>query len=160
MRSCVFETAWGWCGVRISAEGLARVVIPDGYGRREIERMLGGDSGGAAPAEAKYLRDYFAGKRPFFNGPLDLKGRSGFERAVYRETTKIPRGKTVSYGKIARRIGRPGAARAVGAALAKNPVPIIVPCHRVVRADGSPGGFSSRGGTATKKKLLLLERRP
>ncbi len=158
MRAYVFQTAWGWCGIKVSHIGLARVIIPDGCDRREVERMLGGTPADGRPGAVKLLYDYFAGKRPSLNIPVDLTRSSDFERAVYREVAKIPCGETASYGEIARRVGRPGAARAVGAAMAVNPVPIVIPCHRVVRADGGLGGFSSRGGTATKQKLLALEK--
>ncbi|MEM3031066.1 MAG: MGMT family protein [Candidatus Micrarchaeia archaeon] len=73
------------------------------------------------------------------------------------ETAKIPKGKTASYAEIAKRVGRPKAARAVGNALAKNPFPLLIPCHRVIRSDGSAGGYSRKGGSAKKKKLLERE---
>ena len=157
-RAYVFSTAWGWCGVKVSRRGLVRVVIPGVYGREELRRMLGAASTGEQPAVVKSLCDYFAGKRPSFDVPLDLAGHTDFERAVYREVARLPYGRTASYGEIARRVGRPGAARAVGTAMARNPVPIVVPCHRVIRSDGGLGGFSLRGGTAMKQKLLALER--
>jgi len=86
----------------------------------------------------------------------ELEGLTDFERAVLRETAKIPKGKTRTYSEIAAAIGRPHAARAVGNALAKNPLPVEIPCHRVVAGTGI-GGYSGRGGIAGKKKLLLAE---
>ena len=86
--------------------------------------------------------------------PLDLRG-TAFQLRVWNELLKIPYGSTVSYGEVARRIGNPRAGQAVGAAVGRNPVPIVVPCHRVIGQDGSLVGFA--GGLATKEKLLELE---
>lgn len=80
-----------------------------------------------------------------------------FHRKVYLALCKVPAGKTVTYAELARRAGSPGAARAVGQAMAKNPWPVVIPCHRVVAGNGRLGGYSGRGGVATKRKLLQLE---
>jgi methylated-DNA-[protein]-cysteine S-methyltransferase len=88
---------------------------------------------------------------------LDMDGVAPFERAVYGTARNILPGSTLTYGEIARHIGQPGAAREVGVALARNPFAIVVPCHRVVAANGKLGGFSGAGGTATKLKLLAIE---
>jgi methylated-DNA-[protein]-cysteine S-methyltransferase len=105
---------------------------------------------------ARSLRDYLAGRSRGFSPPAVEPGRSSsFDRAVWKKTRAIPCGETRTYGEIARAIGRPGAARAVGGALSRNPIPLIVPCHRVVGAGGRPGGFSS--GAALKRWLLSLE---
>jgi len=88
---------------------------------------------------------------------LDERGVDAFRRAVYAATRAIPPGSTVTYGDIARSIGRPDGARDVGAALASNPFPIVVPCHRVVGANGKLTGFSAPGGLATKRRMLELE---
>ena len=103
------------------------------------------------------LRAYLDGKLRIFATPYDLRGLSPFTRAVLRVTAKIPYGEVRSYRWIAERLGMPEAARAVGNALARNPVPIIIPCHRVVRADGSVGGYAL--GPAWKKRLIELEKR-
>ncbi|MCZ6879291.1 MAG: methylated-DNA--[protein]-cysteine S-methyltransferase [Acidobacteria bacterium] len=100
------------------------------------------------------LSGYFEGKRRVFEMPLDLRG-TAFQLRVWNELLKIPYGSTVSYGEVARRIGKPRASQAVGAAVGRNPVPIVVPCHRVIGQDGSLVGFA--GGLATKEKLLELE---
>jgi methylated-DNA-[protein]-cysteine S-methyltransferase len=92
--------------------------------------------------------------------PLDERGVDDFRRAVYAATRDIPAGATRSYGEVARAIGRPDGARDVGAALARNPFPIIVPCHRVVAANGALTGFSAPGGLETKRRMLELERAP
>ena len=88
---------------------------------------------------------------------VDISQLPQFERSVLEETRAIPAGETRTYGEIARRIGAPGAARAVGRALGRNPVPVIIPCHRVLAADGRSGGFSAPGGASTKLRLLQLE---
>ncbi len=88
-----------------------------------------------------------------------MKAYTAFQQAVWRACMEIPAGETRSYGWIARRIGRPGAARAVGGALGKNPFAPAVPCHRVIKADGTPGGFSAPGGVREKLKLLEREKR-
>ena len=86
-----------------------------------------------------------------------MEGVAGFHRRVYDAARAIPPGKTLAYGEIAERIGAPGAARAVGQALGRNPFPIVVPCHRVLAAGGKIGGFSAHGGTATKRRMLAIE---
>jgi methylated-DNA-[protein]-cysteine S-methyltransferase len=106
---------------------------------------------------AKQLKDYFAGKRGSFDLPLDLRSLTPFQKAVLTAIQQLPPGSTISYSGLARRIGKPGAARAVGRALGSNPIPIIIPCHRALAADGSLGGYSGRGGVRTKEALLTLE---
>ena len=104
---------------------------------------------------AGLLRRYFRGERVEFSLPLDLSDLPPFFRRVLEETRKIPRGEVASYGTIAQRSGRPRGARAVGQALHRNPIPFIIPCHRVVRKDGSLGGFGM--GLDMKVRLLSLE---
>lgn len=103
---------------------------------------------------ARELDEYFAGKRRKFTVPLDLQG-TPFQLQVWSTLRRIPFGKAVSYGEEARMLGKPKAARAVGSANGRNPIPIIVPCHRVVAGDGSLGGYSA--GLPMKRKLLALE---
>jgi O-6-methylguanine DNA methyltransferase len=103
---------------------------------------------------AKQLTEYLAGKRREFELALDLRGTE-FQLAVWRALCAIPYGETISYAEQARRVGRPNAPRAVGAANGANPIAIIVPCHRVVNADGKLGGYG--GGLPLKKRLLALE---
>ncbi len=100
------------------------------------------------------LGDYFDGRRRGFDLPLEPRGTE-FQRRVWRALTDIPYGKTISYGELARRIGQPSASRAVGLANGANPLPIIVPCHRVIGANGSLTGFG--GGLPIKRQLLALE---
>lgn len=103
----------------------------------------------------RQLDEWFAGRRDVFDLDLDLRLASGFRRAVVAALPTIPRGATATYAEIAERVGSPRAVRAVGTACARNPVPIVVPCHRVVRSDGSLGGYA--GGQAAKRALLALE---
>ena len=100
------------------------------------------------------LREYFAGRRRTFTVKLDLEGTE-FQRKAWQAMCKIPFGETISYGDQARKVGKPKAYRAVGSANGKNPIPIIVPCHRVLASDGSLGGYSL--GLSMKRRLLALE---
>ena len=102
------------------------------------------------------LRDFFAGRRTQFDLPLDLQGGTPFQQSVWHALLAIPPGDTTSYGALSLRVGRPAAARAVGAAVGRNPVSIIVPCHRVLSRDGSLTGYA--GGLERKSALLELER--
>ncbi len=104
---------------------------------------------------AVLLRRYFSGKRVNFDLPVDLGRATEFQKAVWRAAAKIPYGKTRSYAWVAKKIGRPKAARAVGQALGANPVPVIIPCHRVISSAGTLGGFS--GGLPMKRRLLAIE---
>ena len=111
----------------------------------------------AAHPAAAQLAEYFAGELTDFTVPLEMRGGSEFERAVWAEIAKIPYGEMITYGAIATALGDPGAARAVGTACNHNPIPVIVPCHRVVGAGGKMVGFG--GGLDRKRKLLELEAR-
>lgn len=106
------------------------------------------------PALTALLERWFRGEP--VDVSWDLSDQTAFERAVLEEVARIPRGEVRTYAEVARALGRPGAARAVGNALAKNPVPFLIPCHRVVRADGSIGHYSG-GGPAVKRRLLVAE---
>lgn len=101
------------------------------------------------------LQNYCAGKKLAWDFPLNLDGGTAFQQKVWRKLRQIPHGETRSYAWVAAQIGRPKAVRAVGAACGKNPVPIVVPCHRVLQTSGGLGGFSS--GLSWKRRLLLLE---
>ncbi|WP_369388560.1 methylated-DNA--[protein]-cysteine S-methyltransferase [Streptomyces sp. CG1] len=147
-------------------DGLVNVVFhaTDAVRDRAVERLA--DRLGCTPAEdpdspllAKaicQLRAYFAGERHDFDLPLDWSLISGFNRQVLRELAAgVPYGTVVGYGDLAGRVGQPGGAQAVGAAMGANPLPVVVPCHRVVESDGGIGGFG--GGLETKRRLLALE---
>lgn len=119
-----------------------------------------GNAGDAAVLRraAAELADYFAGRRREFSLPLDLTGCSPFRRAILETLRRVPCGEVLTYGELAARAGFPGAARAVGRVMASNPLPIVIPCHRVVAAAGRLGGYSGGEGTRTKERLLDLER--
>lgn len=132
---------------------LGAIRFESGDGARNAE--AGWIRGGAALTEtARQLADYFGGARTAFDLPLAPEG-TPFMKRVWKELERIPFGTTISYGELARRIGDPGASRAVGAANGKNPIPIVVPCHRVIGADGSMTGFA--GGLDIKRSLLRHE---
>ena len=123
------------------------------------------DSGGAAPfldTAVAELTEYFAGHRQVFDVPIDLGGLGSFQRQVLDATVAIPYGRTRAYGEIAAELGRPDLVRAVGGALKHNPIAVIVPCHRVVAADGSLTGYGGAPGAGgrldTKRALLEIER--
>jgi methylated-DNA-[protein]-cysteine S-methyltransferase len=116
----------------------------------------GEGSPGGHPAVDE-LREYFAGRLTDFSVPVEMRGGSDFERSVWAEIAKVPYGEMITYGEIATALGDPGLARAVGTACNHNPVPVIVPCHRVVGAGGKMVGFG--GGIDRKRRLLELEAR-
>jgi methylated-DNA-[protein]-cysteine S-methyltransferase len=105
----------------------------------------------------KQLNEYLGGKRIAFDLPIDYSVLTEFQKKVLTTALKIPRGHVLTYGDVARKIGRPRAARAVGQALGSNPMPIVIPCHRVLGSDGSLHGYSGGGGIKTKEWLLKLE---
>ncbi len=130
--------------------GLRRIFFP-GHARG----LAGAERSEEGLADAlRQLDEYFAGEREGFELGLDLRG-NGFQLAVWEQLFEIPYGETVSYGEVAERIGQPGEARDVGAAVARTPVPIVVPCHRVVAGDGALTGYL--GGLERKQALLDLE---
>ncbi|MEU3346663.1 methylated-DNA--[protein]-cysteine S-methyltransferase [Streptomyces sp. NPDC006700] len=147
-------------------EGLVNVVFhaTDAVRERALARLA--SRLGTEPVEAPdspllteaihQVRAYFAGERQDFELPLDWSLISGFNRQVLRELASgVPYGSVVGYGDLADRVGQPGAAQAVGAAMGANPLPVVVPCHRVVESDGGIGGFG--GGLEAKRRLLALE---
>ena len=158
----VFETKLGTAAIAWNEAGVTRFNLPgpkDGATNR---------LGGATPAEppphiaaiVEQARRYFAGERIDFNAiGLDLSGVEPSRRAIYETLRKVGFGDTVTYGELARRVGanEPQAAQEVGVAMARNPVPLIIPCHRVLAAGGKLGGFSAPGRTEAKERMLALE---
>ncbi|MBC3179832.1 methylated-DNA--[protein]-cysteine S-methyltransferase [Corynebacterium lujinxingii] len=131
--------------------GRLGVVVKQG---RVCEVRFGGHSLDDDTA-SRQLREYFAGERRQFDLPLDLSGVTPFRAEVLRALMQVPYGETTTYAGLARAVDNPKAVRAVGSACATNPLPILIPCHRVLRADGQLGGY--RGGEAAKRFLLRLE---
>lgn len=148
--------------VAVSERGLVAVEFgsPEREFRRQVERRLGARAqrAGRPTGEARrQVLQYLQGRRRTFDLPVDLRHLTPFQQRVLHAAQAVPRGQVSTYGQIARRIGRPRAARAVGQALGSNPIPIVIPCHRVLASDGSLHGYSGRGGIKTKAWLLRLE---
>ncbi len=150
----------GWVGLLASSRGLTKVTLPQ-ESAEEALRLLGNTPHQATlSAEGLYdiasrLRAYFSGYRVSFPNEPDLSGLTPFQAEVCRATRLIPHGETRSYSWVAKQMDKPGAVRAVGQALARNPLPVVIPCHRVVRSDGRLGGFAD--GLEMKRRLLELE---
>jgi methylated-DNA-[protein]-cysteine S-methyltransferase len=156
-----FETELGRCAVRWSDAGISGVLLPKAGGRPGPAFEDGAAVPGFVCEAIEGIVAVMAGQsRDLRDVPLDERAIDDFRRAVYAATRDIPAGTTRSYGEVARPIGRPDGARDVGAALARNPFPIIVPCHRVVAANGALTGFSAPGGLDTKRRMLELEGAP
>jgi methylated-DNA-[protein]-cysteine S-methyltransferase len=133
------------------------ISFPQGSrARRAPEAGSVESHGGALGAAAQQLREYFEGRRTEIELPLEPRG-TAFQQSVWKRLLEIPYGQTISYGELARQVGNPKAARAVGAANGANPLPIVVPCHRVIGSGGSLTGFG--GGLPVKEGLLELEAR-
>ena len=151
--SIEFKTAFGWVQASATERGVNQVRLES--------RRRGGQKGPASSPILRRLKveltEYFDGKRRSFDLPLDLGGLSDFARAVLRECARVPYGQTAPYSGLAKAVGKPKAARAVGRVMAHNPVPFLIPCHRVIGADGSLTGFG--GGIDMKRRLLDFERR-
>lgn len=157
-----FETRHGWMGVVSSAEGIKAVLLPQPT-RDAVEREIS-ISYPMAHRDADPLRDiqerllrFLDGEAVMFDDPVDMTEATEFRRDAWQAARRIPRGAVQTYAQLAATLGRPKAARAVGGAMASNPVPIIVPCHRVVGSDGSLTGYA--GGLRLKETLLAGEGR-
>ncbi|MGA3187512.1 MAG: methylated-DNA--[protein]-cysteine S-methyltransferase [Bryobacteraceae bacterium] len=135
-------------------QAVRRIEFPKNGSARTADPDWTESSRGPVGQAVKQLREYFAGKRADFDLPLAPDGTE-FQRTVWRNLQDIPYGETISYGELAKRVGNPKASRAVGAANGQNPIPIVIPCHRVIGANGKLTGFG--GGLPTKEALLALE---
>ena len=155
-----FDTEKGWVGILGSAKGLLRTTLPQASAQ-EARQLLGNDTNYATWSPHRFddlmerLRIYFSGHKTTFPDELDFSPATAFQREVWQITRLIPYGEARSYRWVAEQIKRPGAALAVGQALARNPLPVIIPCHRVLTSDGKLGGYS--GGVEMKRHLLYLE---
>lgn len=164
IRWAEFETPFGPTFVAATSRGVLRLEWGVGDAADRAERLreefpLWGveEEPEALETVVVELREYFRGDRRSFGVTPDLTGLTPFQQEVLEAISRVPFGERVTYGELARRIDRPKASRAVGNALGRNPVPIIVPCHRVVRSDGDLGGYTA--GTGYKEQLLELESR-
>ena len=161
-RGMIFKARWGWMGVAESETGLVAIVLP-----QDSKASAAADLRAHAPAPFEegssarlrrartQLREYLAGARTTFDLPLDLSRGTSFQRRVWEQLRSVPYGRLLSYQGLACRVGGRQYARAIGGAVGANPLPIVVPCHRIVAHDASIGGFSC--GLPTKRKLLELE---
>jgi methylated-DNA-[protein]-cysteine S-methyltransferase len=159
--SLVFRTPLGWMGVAESERGLAAIVLPQ-RSKKAVAARLGIYNASWRPSSSLGLRraraqlvEYLDGTRTSFDLPLDLSGGTAFQRRVWKELQAIPYGQLWSYRGLAERVGGVQYARAVGGAVGANPLPIVVPCHRVVAQNATIGGFSC--GLPAKRRLLTLE---
>lgn len=167
----LFKTPLGWVAIAATARGLCVSVLPRpslGEAMEELRQALSRQTLDLENAVSDFQQDlldraegqlcaYYSGEPVRFDLPLDLSSRTPFQQRVMLAASGICWGETASYGEVARRLGCPKSARAVGQALGGNPLPPLVPCHRVIAADGSLGGFG--GGLEMKKRLLALERK-
>jgi len=162
----LFDTAMGRCGVAWGAFGLIGMQLPEAtpgaawarLRKRFPEAVEASPSPAIEQIIERVLVLLAGGRDDLTDIPLDLTGVPAFNLRVYEIARAIAPGETSTYGQVARAMGEPGAARAVGKALGENPWPIVVPCHRVLAASGGMGGFSAEGGASTKAQLLTLER--
>jgi methylated-DNA-[protein]-cysteine S-methyltransferase len=163
----VFETALGFVGIAWSEKGLTRLCVFQ-RDRAAVERRLErlgavGSSGADNPpawvaALVGDIRAYAEGEEIDFSGvPVDLAGVDDFRLAIYEAARKLSFGETTTYGELAKRAGHAGLPRETGQALGANPVPLVIPCHRILAAGGKIGGFSAPGGSTTKERMLALE---
>lgn len=161
----IFDTPIGACGLVWSGRGIAGLQLPEASAeatRTRVARRWPDAVETSPPAGVQRALDRVqallaGGTVGLEDIPLDLEAAPEFHRKVYAVARTIPPGQTMTYGEIARRLGVPHESREVGQALGRNPVAIIVPCHRVLGADGRMGGFSAGGGVATKRRILEIE---
>ena len=165
----LFDTTLGWCGIawseRDGRPAVALLQLPEATAdmtESRIAQASGARASSSPPPEIvqvieRVRRHLQCELQDFRDVAIDLDGVGLFARRVYEAARQIPAGETRTYGDLAQALNLPGAARAVGQALGRNPIAIIIPCHRVLAAGGKPGGFSAHGGRATKAKLLAIE---
>jgi len=163
---CLFDTAIGICAIAWGGRGVVLVQLPEAGAdqtRTRVLRRCPGAREAPPPAPVNQAVEAMIalldGEPVDLTGiELDMQGLPEFQRRVYEAARSIPSGVMLTYGALAARLGEPGAARAVGEAMGRNPFAIIVPCHRVVAAGGKLGGFSAGGGASTKRRMLAIER--
>jgi O-6-methylguanine DNA methyltransferase len=168
----LFETPLGWCGIAWSEcqntstpHAVTLLQLPEATTKlteSRIAQISGAPQSDAPPPQiAEVIRrvcKHLQGElQDFRDIPVDMEGVGPFAREIYEAAREIPAGETISYVGLAKALGRPTSARAIGQALGRNPIPLIIPCHRVLAADGKVGGFSSHGGRVTKARLLAIE---
>ncbi len=162
----IFRTKWGYFGFAGTEHALCRTHLPGPEPEKIKARLLQGVP--ASEFDRAFFKKMQERVAAYFTGtavnlgpdiPIDLAGLTPFQTAVLTACRQVQFGQTITYGGLAKKLGQPAAARAVGSALAKNPLPLIIPCHRVIRANNKLGGFSAPGGKNLKSKLLKHEKR-
>jgi methylated-DNA-[protein]-cysteine S-methyltransferase len=163
-RYVIFEVEWGWFGLFGTENALLRTSLPTSSHSR-CQRELLKDIERATRDKAYFksvqekVSSYYKGKEADFSDvPVDISGLGGFTKRILKECRKIKPGQTLTYSQIAAKAGSDKGARPAGNALASNPLPLIIPCHRIICANGNPGGFSGQGGKKTKRKMLNFEK--
>lgn len=159
----IFKTKWGYFGLAGTESALCRTCLPEPASAHIKRRLL--ENLPDAVCDKTFFTDlqeqiagYFEGVRVDFSRvPVALDGLSAFSQKILTVCRDIKIGHTVTYSELAKKSGRPTASRAVGSVMARNPLPLIIPCHRVIRTDGKMGGFTAPGGISLKKKMLELE---
>lgn len=158
----IFQTCLGWCGIAYGKQGIIRIYLPEIKKEKLKKTILSlykniKEDSKSIKKVINNICLYFKGNNPQFDFPIDMEAMTKFEKKVYKKTMKIPFGKIKTYKWLAEKINVPGGARAAGNALGRNPIPLIIPCHRVLRSNGTLGGFSAPGGLPLKKKMLFIE---
>ncbi|GAB3470517.1 methylated-DNA--[protein]-cysteine S-methyltransferase [Polaromonas eurypsychrophila] len=161
----LFDTAVGACGIAWGDAGICGMQLPEADAAQTRVRMGQRFPAAAEAAPGEAVQVAIGGIRAMLRGEahaldaivFDMRGVPAFYQRVYAVARAIPPGQTLTYGEVAARLGEPGAARAVGQALGRNPFAPVVPCHRVLAAGDKPGGFSASGGIRTKLRLLIIE---
>lgn len=161
MQYNLVKTNWGFFGYVVNENQLLSTYLPDTKNKilQRINKHWPNttERKNLLPRFERHVIDFFNGERVQFNVAININHKTPFQQIVLEQCRNIPYGKTASYADLARASGKPGAARAVGTTMAGNPLPLVIPCHRVVRTDGSLGGFSSPRGTLLKEKLIQME---
>ncbi len=162
MKFGIVKTSRGAFGFVARGNALVAAFLPELEGslRRKVKAQYPDavEDAGCLPSLRRQVADYYAGTPTRFTTPVDLEGVPPFRAAVLRLCHEVAYGETVSYADLAAALGKPKAARAVGGAMATNPIPLVIPCHRVLRSDGSLGGFSSPCGVEEKRRMLEMEK--
>ena len=161
----VLETVIGFMGIAWSEKGLIRLCLPQRNREAVVRRLLHHPGVSASTDQPQWVVELIASIKAYAAGedvdfshvPVDLSGVDDFRLAIYDAARKLGFGETTTYGELAKRAGHAGLARETGAALGANPVPLVIPCHRILAAGGKIGGFSAPGGSVTKEKMLAME---
>lgn len=158
----VVKTSWGLMGYVAGPQGLVGTVFPQRSRRRALADLCHRWPNAVSdlhpqPEFEEQVIAYFEGEALQFDVLLDLSDQPRFAHSVLNACARIPYGEMISYGELAKRAGNPRAARAVGNCMNRNPLPLVIPCHRVIRSDGAVGGFGAESGEALKRRLLKWE---